>query len=480
MRKPDFRLFILPVAILTAVLFIYACGTKRPTGFELQSQAWDREEDDSVTKIYLTGTKPIDSIDVNKLIYDIWRIEIDEYPDNLKVYARVYDSLGNFVTNMANPYKKNDSITYFTDVTEWLGKTYRRREAKVEYFNVREYGANDSIPYNIVLSVDYSGSMNGVMDAIYEGTELFVGMKMKYDNIGLTTFNKDFEIKVPMMNSGDTILNIYRTNRQNGFGLFTAVYDALWNAIDLFKYASKTDPRVLVIFSDGDDNYSKQEIADVYRKAKDEKINVFAVAFGYSKDDNLRELARYTGGKFYKAYTKQELIAIFRDIYMSLRYYYYITYTPPKYWGWHEVYSTVEVPGRDSLVAFGEYGTADMALPWNQIGDAFKKKIMFDFDSATVKPVSYPILDEIVDILLTMPKIRLEIQGHTDNVGTREYNQDLSDRRASAVKYEMVKRGVEEYRLRPRGFGFSQPDTTNDTEENRARNRRTVFKIIAK
>jgi lipopolysaccharide assembly outer membrane protein LptD (OstA) len=91
-------------------------------------------------------------------------------------------------------------------------------------------------------------------------------------------------------------------------------------------------PRVLVVFSDGDDNYSKQEVESLVRKARDEKIHIFSVAFGYSIDENLRYLAKHTGGKFYKAYTKEELIAIFRDIYMSLRYYYYITYKPPKYW----------------------------------------------------------------------------------------------------------------------------------------------------
>ena len=104
---------------------------------------------------------------------------------------------------------------------------------------------------------------------------------------------------------------------------------------------------------------------------------------------------------------------------------------------------------------------------------------LFDFDSANVKPESYPIIDEIVDQMMQFPNLRLEIQGHTDSVGTVEYNQALSDRRAVSVYNELVKRGIDSKRLRWRGFGESRPKVENDSEENRAKNRRTEFHVLA-
>ncbi len=82
--------------------------------------------------------------------------------------------------------------------------------------------------------------------------------------------------------------------------------------------------------------------------------------------------------------------------------------------------------------------------------------------------------------MMSRPRLRLEIQGHTDNIGTIEYNQRLSERRAKAVYDALVERGVDPKRLRWRGFGMSQPVAPNDTEEGRALNRRTQFVILAK
>ena len=445
--------------------------------FDLMKENWG-EEDSSSKKIYITSTMPIDSVDVNKLIFDFFRIEKDKYPDSIHVYARVYDSLGHFVTNMADPYTRPKGAKYFHTVDEWLGKNYNIKHAPIEYFKVREFGANDSIPYNIVLSVDYSGSMSGVMNAIFEGTELFVSLKMKYDNIALTTFNKKLDVKVPMISDTGKILNIYRANRTKDFGYFSAVNDAVKECIEMFKGTALDVPRVMVIFSDGDDNYSKAKLGALIDSANRNKVHIFAVAFGYSLDDNLKYMAEYTGGKFYKARSKEELISIFRDIYMSLRYYYLISYHPPKYWGYHKVRSSVYTKGmKDTLFAEGFYDTSDM---WKDLGDSFTRPVLFDFDSAVVKPESFYILDEIVDQMMSLPRLKLEIQGHTDNVGKVDYNQNLSEARAKAVYDALVSRGVEPNRLRYRGFGMSQPVAPNDSETGRAANRRTQFVIIAK
>lgn len=464
--------------ILIFIIFFLACSTtKRPKDFALQHEVWD-EPDGNVTTIYLNGTKPIDSVNPDALKYDIWRIDITKYPDTVRLFARVYDDSGNFVSQMAEPYRKTNH-NYFYFLEEFLGKVYNIRHVPINQFQVREFGAGDSIPYYVVLTVDYSGSMSGVTNAIFEGTELFISLKYPNDRIAFCTFNKDFEIKVPFEVNTNKLLSEFRAKRNQGFGLYSGLFDAIYKSIEMFNNIPDDGfPRLVVVFSDGDDNYSRAKIGQIISLAKRNKVHVFTVAFGYSIDENLQEIAFNTGGKFYKAYSKDELKRIFLDIYMSLRNYYLITYKPPKYWGFHRVVSHLDIPGRkDSLWAEGFYDTSEM---WKDTGDTFVRPILFDFDKWDIKPESYAIIDEIVDQMMSRPRLRLEIQGHTDNIGTVEYNQALSERRAKAVYDALVQRGVDPKRLRWRGFGMSQPVAPNDTEEGRALNRRTQFVILAK
>ena len=105
--------------------------------------------------------------------------------------------------------------------------------------------------------------------------------------------------------------------------------------------------------------------------------------------------------------------------------------------------------------------------------------IYFDFNKATIKPESYPVLDSAAKILIDNPKIIVEIQGHTDNIGSEEYNKKLSLKRAQAVvNYFVQKHGIDIKRLRAVGYGEEKPIASNDTEEGRALNRRVEFVIL--
>jgi len=108
-----------------------------------------------------------------------------------------------------------------------------------------------------------------------------------------------------------------------------------------------------------------------------------------------------------------------------------------------------------------------------------KRQIHFETDSDVIKSDSFGILDEVTDTLLNHPEIRMvEIQGHTDSRGKREYNIDLSERRARSVKRYLVEAGVEASRLDSKGFGPDKPIAPNITGTGRARNRRVEFHII--
>lgn len=463
---------------LLSIIILISCKSSHipKSGFAFQQESYS--SDTTEKKIYIVDTKPIDSVNVNQMIYDIFRVDYSQYPDSIKLYARPYDSLGNFVTQMAYPYKTTN-IEYFTSLDERLGKVYNVRDTNIKEFFVREYGKGDSIAFNIVLTIDYSGSISQMIDIVKEGTELFVSLKYPYDKIGINSFNDKFDVKVPLNDDMDEIIQSFRQKANENMGLFSAFFDAAYKSIELFEGTDSLTPRILVLFSDGDDNYSKVEYGEVIEKAQALGVNIFTIAFGYSIDENLEMLSKYTGGKSYKAYSKEELLAVFRDIYNSLRNYYLISYHPPKYWGYHKVFSELTLSGRDSvMIAEGEYDTSNLIFA--DTLDVFSRPIMFEFDKADILPQSSQLLDEIADAMMVIPKLRLEIQGHTDNMGTQEYNLKLSNARAKAVYDGLIDRGIEARRLRYRGFGMNRPIAPNDTEENKAKNRRTEFVIIAK
>jgi len=99
--------------------------------------------------------------------------------------------------------------------------------------------------------------------------------------------------------------------------------------------------------------------------------------------------------------------------------------------------------------------------------------INFDFDKSVVKSPYYPALNEVVQILNQYPALNLEVEGHTDSIGSDAYNQKLSDRRAKAVKdYLVNKGGINPARLTTVGYGESKPVASNATKEGQAKNRR--------
>ena len=104
--------------------------------------------------------------------------------------------------------------------------------------------------------------------------------------------------------------------------------------------------------------------------------------------------------------------------------------------------------------------------------------INFKTDSAVITKDSHSVLDKTVQVLVDYPDVRLEIGGHTDNVGKAEHNMELSQKRAESVKEYLVGKGISSDRLTAVGYGMDKPLTANKTKADKAKNRRTEFTLI--
>ena len=120
----------------------------------------------------------------------------------------------------------------------------------------------------------------------------------------------------------------------------------------------------------------------------------------------------------------------------------------------------------------------DISLQPTDVGTVVTlKNVFFDFDRSELKPESFVELNKLADYL-KKNAIRIEIGGHTDDQGSEEYNDRLSENRAKAVYDYLIQKGIPAERLQYKGYGMRLPVADNSTEEGRAANRRTEFKIV--
>ena len=148
--------------------------------------------------------------------------------------------------------------------------------------------------------------------------------------------------------------------------------------------------------------------------------------------------------------------------------------------GTYEVYADVVERGFENasvksyiLADLAEEELIQLTSALGNFSDAY-----FEFDNYRIGEASYPILNEIVNIMNRYPALRLEIAAHTDNVGSFEYNMTLSQQRAQSMVDYLVSKGIEADRLLGKGYGESRPIAPNTTEKGKMLNRRVEFIIL--
>ena len=118
-----------------------------------------------------------------------------------------------------------------------------------------------------------------------------------------------------------------------------------------------------------------------------------------------------------------------------------------------------------------------------QVGDelvvTFQSPILFDTDSSVLKSEARKLLDDVGRVLQNYPETNVLVKGHTDDTGSETHNQQLSERRAEAVRNYIVTRGVTGSRLQALGFGESMPVASNASNDGRSQNRRVELQIAA-
>ncbi len=122
--------------------------------------------------------------------------------------------------------------------------------------------------------------------------------------------------------------------------------------------------------------------------------------------------------------------------------------------------------------------TKDVILkkPWD--GSITVNNIFFEFNKSDLRPESFTELERLAELLKEYPETKVEISGHTDNIGDDSYNQKLSQDRAGSVVNYLIRKGIKNENLIAKGYGKTKPVADNSTGEGRAKNRRVEFKFL--
>lgn len=136
-------------------------------------------------------------------------------------------------------------------------------------------------------------------------------------------------------------------------------------------------------------------------------------------------------------------------------------------------YKTIEIPDRPG------YMEADLRVLLKAVEEeVFELDIHFKTAEAIILEHSYPNLDRLLRKMQEKPDMKIEVGGHTDDVGTNASNQILSENRAKAVKTYLTQKGIASNRISTIGFGEEKPIASNDSDEGKARNRRTEIRVV--
>lgn len=453
---------------------VYKIGRKK---YQDLAQKRVQELKDSITSLdeSFDKAKLETALSQSDIKLDIINIDKSHYPDSVSLYLQLVDESGNNITGLGKPYLADSLIHNYW---KFISDNCISSSVVYDKFNVEEIRLNSSPKSAVSYVLDYSGSMpTPIINALRNGIRKMINHTKKGDKIALTVFSDTFIKEIQLTENLDFAKAVVKADTASIPREGTELVPPMIATIeDLAK--SEVDNRTLILFSDG---FSLEERDTIVSAAIKNKVKIFAVSYYIqgSDIDFLEKLTSSTGGKSYQIISQKEIPYIFAEIYLSLNNYYKITYKPGNCNGLHNVFVDLNLPEfYKSMSANGEY-----LIPVFEeiISDkVIELDINFASGSNIIDKESKMILDKIIPQMKAYSNFSIEITGHTDDVGSEEDNQILSERRAESVLKYLKEQGIDKNRMSSRGVGETEHIAPNDTPENRRKNRRTEIRFTQK
>jgi hypothetical protein len=492
----NFKSIILNLILLFSVIYFTGCA--HAIVHNINKIEEQREDIDKKRKIYRSANKTFSPETISEIIkadstfnpdkkmaeeefpviLNLLHIDDSKYPDEIKLKAIVTDTAGNYVKGLAEPYFKGSGSPQ--DYWIELNDSCKSEKSKIQNFTVKEIRQDIAEPFAIHFILDHSPSMTHQKALYLQKVIKSVLYAVKSnDLVAVTKFTKKMTKEIDFKDSKSVYNDKFKIDGLDGhYGDGTAYFDALKEAIYSFEEVPDSFRKVIISFSDGEDNSSDSDANEIKLLSKEKDVQIYSVAYGYANEIS-KEIAEYSGGRYYFILSSKEFPYVFRDIYLLLNNYYEITYNPPDCNDIHQINMGLTFPdiNMEILTDTGYYDRS-VFTPNDPVGTKAIVNIEFDYNSSEIKKESYVEIGHIANLMIRNPELNLLITGHTDSDGDEDYNMKLSLERASSVRDMLVDLGINKNRLKIAGKGESEPLLPNDTELHKRKNRRTEFEII--
>jgi outer membrane protein OmpA-like peptidoglycan-associated protein len=350
------------------------------------------------------------------------------------------------------------------------------KEGNGRVLSVKSVSEVVDVPLNIVIVLDNSYSMyeRNAIKPLLAGLDRVLTLVRPIDKVELVVFDEKLTTKVGNRNLHVQTFTSSNPDELRAFAkksyttqkltAGTYLYEAALVAVTDIAAMPADTPRIAVVFTDGEDLNSKVKKDEVV-KAANKAGNFAAYVIDYMEGPKVnKDLAKFAAdhrGKAWKSKSDVDLLSIWENVAKGLDYSYVLTYECTK--------PPVILVAKD--VVKPTYEAPVLAV--------FEESLFFDFDKSDLKPKGKEKLkayrEQAKGLLSSASKIK--ITGHTDNIGTAEYNMGLSQRRAEAVAEYLKSLGVDPAKMEVKGEGLARPMFDNRTKEGRAKNRRVEVEV---
>jgi outer membrane protein OmpA-like peptidoglycan-associated protein/Mg-chelatase subunit ChlD len=344
--------------------------------------------------------------------------------------------------------------------------------SNIKNFKVYEVTESKADPISLAMVMDLSGSMGDERArTMQQAVKEFIQNKASDDRISLIRYDSKVQRQLPPTADKNSLLSTHSISGLQGFGGGTATIDAALEGVMSLENEPSDRVKAVIVFTDGKDNSSKKKLDYVAEYANSKGIFINTVDYGYNVIPGmLEEMAAKTRGIYHQIYSQEEFEPLFKDIYTRINNHYVVEFEP-EYFGRHRV--GLQLCLKDTTLT-ASAGFDNTPKP----GQIALLDIHFDTNKSNLKSDQMDRVKKLLLLMRSRPEMKIELQGHTDSRGDDELNQKLSQARADAVRIYLIDQGIDPGRILSKGYGETMPIADNETEEGRAANRRTQFKII--
>lgn len=377
------------------------------------------------------------------------------YSERTEVEVVLTDSKGQSIGGYAPPFLQSE------DDSRHLWKDFVTGNLTVaaapKQISVREHRKSEDESFAVGFALDHSLSMTvpralRMQKAIMSALQAF----NPHDYVSIVKFTSRVNQEVPLTKNPGEYLEKFKINGLNLHSDGTAIYDAAVESMNQLIKAENVSNRILVLFTDGEDNSSSASLQDVIDLAKEHRIRVHSVVYGITTDGPMAKIAEETGGKLYRLTEASSFDRVFLGIYTALRHSYIITINLK---GERVVESALGGVMTAAGVSTGTIRSNEMLvlLP-RQNSDisplsteetlVFNMDFSFDEETGEIKREDIKRLDSVATVLVQRSDIVLDLLSPSvGQIRPTQQEVELATRKIKSIRDLLISRGINPARI---------------------------------